>query len=286
MRKLVSITLLTALAVLFFQGCEKKADPPAVPPVESMLIDFSEFTGVKKSAFMTGEEKGMFAVENGNWLAASSTANFWNTIVSVTLGVPVAAFTMTIQEAPVYIDDNTWQWEYSVEAVGTSYNARLTGQILTNSVKWRMYIEKTGANPYEEFEWFNGTTALDGKSGQWILNLSNQFQEPILQIDWEKEGNKVGSVKYTYIRVLNDNRQADPFIGSYIGYGLSDPAAGTLNAFYDVYFWNPSLAKFMDVDIEWNTTDHNGRIKAPDYFTDSNWHCWDGNGNDTTCPAQ
>jgi hypothetical protein len=170
--------------------------------------------------------------------------------------------------------------------VGATYNARLTGQLLTDKVEWKMFIEKTGASPYDEFEWFNGTTALDGKSGQWVLNLSNQFQEPILQIDWVKEGSRVGSIKYTYIRELNDARQSDPFKGSYIEYGFAEPATGTLNAFYDIYFWNPTFSRFVSVDIEWNTTAHNGHIKAPDYFTDSNWHCWDGNGNDTTCPAQ
>jgi len=44
---------------------------------------------------------------------------------------------------------------------------------------------------------------------------------------------------------------------------------------------------FEDVNIEWNTTQFYGHIKAGAYFSDSadpQWHCWDGNGNDVVCP--
>ena len=98
----------------------------------------------------------------------------------------------------------------------------------------------------------------------------------MLQIDWQITGTDVGSVKYTYIKT------GSPFKDSYIQYGLT---TGAYNAFYEVHFYeSTSYMRFVDVNIEWSTSGHNGRVKAQDYFGDTAWHCWDGNGNDITCP--
>jgi hypothetical protein len=273
MKKLFALTAIVLVAASLFWGCEKKGDPPALPPAESMMIDFTEFAAVKKSSFLS--------VENTNWGVAATVAGVWNSLLAVNLAVPVAAFHMAIQNSPEYLDNKTWEWTYSVSAVGATYIARLRGQIKTEEIQWNMYITRMGAGGFTEFEWFSGTTALDGNSGQWILNHSKQFPEPMLRIDWEKTGDEIGSVKYTYVRDLNNERLEDLFKGSYIEYGLTSAA---LNAFYDVHFYEFTKEKYVDVNIEWSTTAHNGRVKAQDYFQDALWHCWDGNGNDITCP--
>jgi hypothetical protein len=42
MKKLLSLSL---LLLIIFAGCKKdQGDPPLLPPAESMLIDFSNFT--------------------------------------------------------------------------------------------------------------------------------------------------------------------------------------------------------------------------------------------------
>jgi hypothetical protein len=144
-----------------------------------------------------------------------------------------------------------------------------------------MYISKDGVGSFAELLWFNGTSTPDGKSGQWILNYSQQFPEPMLQIDWILNGTNISSIKYTYIRDLKDNRTPDLFKTSFIEYGFT---ASTLNAFYNIHYNNSStVIDFKDVKIEWSTTNHNGHIKAVHYFQDSNWHCWDANGTDVTC---
>jgi hypothetical protein len=76
------------------------------------------------------------------------------------------------------------------------------GLVQTDSVKWEMFISKDGAGAFTEFTWFTGTSALDGKGGRWILNNSQLFQEPTLQIDWSVTDNAIGNIKYTYIRAL------------------------------------------------------------------------------------
>lgn len=266
---------------MLFPECKKQDNAPSLPPAKSMSIDFSNFTTGKKSANIDFQTKGNDAVTNTNWFLAATTAGFWNIILTVNLVVPVAAFAKAIDNTPVYLENKKWEWKYSANVVGATYNARLTGQIENSDVKWEMYISKDGAGSFAEFLWFSGTSALDGKSGQWILNCSQLFKEPYLQIDWILSGTDIGSIKYTYIRDLKDNRTADLFKNSYITYGLT---SSTLNAFYTIHFNNSTTTTdFKDVYIEWNTTVHNGHIKAFHYYQDNNWHCWDGTGADVTC---
>jgi hypothetical protein len=280
MKKLTSLLLITALIAVSFQGCKKTTDnAPSLPPANSMTIDFTNFTAKKKSVDISSQ--GTNTLTNVNWFRASTTAGFWNLILTVNLVVPVAAFKAAIDNKPVLISDKKWQWSYVANAVGATYNARLTGEIRTSDVKWEMYISKTGAGAFAELLWFSGTSTLDGKSGQWVLNLSQAFPEPFLQIDWTVTGKDIGSIKYTYIRDLKDNRTTDWFKTSYIEYGLKSQ---TLNGYYNIHFNNSTTSNdFKDVFIEWNTTAHNGHIKALHYYQDSNWHCWNGTGQDEVC---
>lgn len=279
MKNILSLSLVITLVVILFGGCAKKDNAPTLPPANSMSIDFSNFSAGNKSVDINPQTKGINT--NINWFLASTTAGFWNIILTVNLVVPVAAFKKAVETTPVYMNNNTWEWKFNVAAIGSTYNARLSGQIKTDSVHWEMFISKDGAGAFPEFSWFTGTSALDGKGGQWILNHSQAFPISLLKIDWAVTGKDIGSLKYTYIRELKDNGAADLFKTSYIQYGLT---TGTLNAFYTVHFNNSTTTSdFKDVYIEWSTTAHNGHIKALHYYQDSNWHCWDGTGVDVTC---
>jgi hypothetical protein len=281
MKNISSFSLIIALLFVLFGGCVKKDNPPSLPPSNSMTIDFSDFASGKKSVETDNLSKGINPAAKINWTLAATTAGFWNLLLTVNLAIPVASFKKAIENTPVYLENKKWEWKYSVNFIGVTYNARLTGQIQTSDVKWEMYISKTGIDAFSEFLWFSGTSALDAKSGQWTLNHSQAFPEPLLQIDWKVTGTEIGSIKYTYIRALKDNRTTDLFKTSYIEYGLT---TGALNAFYNVHYNNSTTTSdFKDVTIEWSTTNHNGHIKALHYFQDSNWHCWDGTGNDVTC---
>jgi predicted small lipoprotein YifL len=277
MKNLFSLSLIIVMTALLLWGCENKGNPPELPPAESMTIDFSEFTSAKKSVTISGDFKSVNAVENTNWTIAATVAGVWNTILIANLAIPVAAFEKAIESKPSFVDTKKWQWQYSVTVLAATYTARLTGEIMSDNIKWEMYISRDGVGGFAEFKWFEGTTALDGKSGQWILTHSQATQVPMLQIDWEKTGTEVGNIKYTYIKT------GEAFKDSYIEYGLT---TASLNAFYNIHFYETNKAKFVDVNIEWSTTAHNGRIKAADYFQNTSWHCWDGNGNDINCPAK
>jgi hypothetical protein len=270
MKKSASFLLVIILMAVIFSGCEKKENPPTLPPAGTMSINFSNFVNSKKS---------LSVADKTNWTLAATTAGVWNILLAVNLVIPVVSFELAVNNTPVYLD-NKWVWKYNFNGIGATYKARLTGQVISGNVKWEMYISRDGIGAFDELLWYEGTSKTDGTSGQWVLNHSQQFPEPMLQIDWEAAGSKIGKIKYTYIRDKKDDRTTEPFKGSYIQYGLT---TNILNAFYDVHQNTGVVNVYNDIFIEWNTTTHNGHIKATSYFQDNLWHCWNETGDNITC---
>lgn len=267
MKKICSLVLILYLGC--FTGCKKdKGEPPVLPPAESMLIDFTNFASAKKSADLISGQKG---TQNSNWEYAAFVAGFWKVIININLAVPVTAYNIAINQSPVFISTKTWQWSYNVTYSNVTYKARLTGLIRSGDVQWKMYITREGTGGFAEFLWFEGTSKLDGTGGQWILYQNALSPVAYLQIDWTKSGTSVGYIKYTYVK-------ADGFLNSFIEYGLT---SSDLNAYYTIHYYNG--VKFSDVNVEWNSTTHNGHVKSVDYLGDSNWYCWDSNKVNTIC---
>jgi predicted small lipoprotein YifL len=130
MKKIFKLLLVLLLFSGLITGCNKnKGEPPSLPPVESMKIDFSNFESGKKSDNLI-LPKG---IENSNWEFAALVAGYWKTIIVSTLAVPVLAFTTAFNQTPVYLDDKTWQWSYNATVLTVTYKARLTGQIRNRS---------------------------------------------------------------------------------------------------------------------------------------------------------
>jgi hypothetical protein len=277
MKKILILILSAILMAGLLTSCKKKkGDPPVLPDEESMIIDFSNFE-IGKSADFLALEKG---VENSNWEFAATVAGYWKAILTGTLIVPVSAFKLAVDQSPEWIEENTWEWNYSASVLSVTYNARLVGQIRASDVKWTMYISRTGTGEYPEFVWFEGTSDLSGNSGQWILNHSYTYQESLLQIDWTKTGDSMGTVKYEYVRSLNDNRETDTFNGSYIEYGVT---SSTLDGYYSIHYYSSTYQTFWDVDVEWSTVNYNGRVMCSPWFGDSDWHCWNSQLVNITC---
>ena len=266
------ILILTFLALIFF-SCQKEnslEQAPVIPPVETMIINFGKLADANKSA----------EFEKINWLYSATTVGTWTALIGTTFAVPVAAFRSAFNHQPAAVDNLTWQWQYEVEGFTSQYTARLVGKLQTTEIKWEMYITKKGIEPFDEFLWFEGTSKTDGTSGQWILYHSAGFPEKTVQIDWKREGEKVGEIKYTYIREKNDQRQTDNFKGSNIAYGLQK---GDFDIYVNVHAYNVSITSFSDTFIEWSSTNYSGHVKSEQFFKDSNWHCWDSQGNDINC---
>ncbi|HAH22249.1 MAG TPA: hypothetical protein DCL77_00495 [Prolixibacteraceae bacterium] len=275
MKKFTSISLVIILLAGLFWGCKKTDNPiaPILPPTSSMSIDFSKLITADKSASIETGDKS-------NLVVAATVVGFWNFYLGANLVFPAASFKLAMNNTPVLIGDNKWQWTYNFEAIGSTYKARLTGQVSLSGVKWEMYISKEGVDAFPELKWYEGTSSLDGKSGQWILNHSQQFPEPFLQIDWKVVGSGIGNIKYTYIRDKKDDRTTDLFKNSFIEYGLT---TNSLNAFINVHQNTGVVNAFNDTSIEWSTTTHKGHIKSISHFQDELWHCWNEVGDNVTC---
>lgn len=274
MKKVFLLSLVLSLSVIIMNSCKKdKGDPPLLPPAGSMTIDFNNFEPAKKGEVAVSIPKG---TENSNWEFAAGVAMLWKSIIYSTLAIPVYSFQKAIeQKNPVYLDDHTWQWSGSATVLGKTYTARLTGQIAETNVIWKMYISLDGSGGFTDFVWFEGTSKLDGTSGEWKLYESQVNPVELIRIDWTVAGDKIGSIKYTFTKAGN------AFANSYIEYGLT---ANPLNSYYTIYYYNTQDLEFFDMNVEWSSTLKNGRVKCLKFFGTSDWHCWDGNHGNITCP--
>jgi hypothetical protein len=273
MKKSISVLVIITILLTFFTSCKKdKGEPPVLPPAESMNIDFSNFEGGTKGDAFISIPKG---TENSNWEFSAGAAMLWKAILYTTLAVPVYSFQLAVGQTPTYLSDNTWQWSCSATVLSVTYDAKLTGQITSSNILWKMYITKEGTGGYTDFLWFQGTSKPDGSEGQWKLYESQQNPVEILQIDWSVSGSEIGMVKYTYTKAGTD------FANSYIEYGLT---SNTLNAYYTIHYYNTAYEQFFDMNVEWSTALHNGRVKCPGRFGTTDWYCWDSNYLNVTCP--
>ena len=73
---------------------------------------------------------------------------------------------------------------------------------------------------------------------------------------------------------------SDKFYGSTLTYGLQD---NEFDAYLHIHAYDFQTEDFADTEIEWNRTDYSGHIKSENFFKDTEWHCWDMDGNDISC---
>lgn len=271
--KIIILTVL-CIGVAILSSCETESkDAPEIPPYETMNVDFSKFDNSMKSS----QTADLLLT---NYQNASITVGVWNLILTVNLAVPVMSFYHSFSKTPVFLGDAKWQWKYDVKVLGATYQARMTGQVRSEDVKWEMYLSREGIEGFSEFLWYEGTSSLDNKSGQWNLYHSNVYPERYLQIDWEKPGVDVAQVTYKYVRQKNNEGQTDTFNGSYLTYGKQ---SGDLDLYYNVHAYDNYKNKFLDTEIEWSSTEYNGHIKAEHIYSDTDWHCWDSEGANVDC---
>jgi hypothetical protein len=269
MKKLLLLTLILSLPVFYFNSCKKdKGDPPLLPPYESMLIDFSNFTSQKRSAPASSDIKG---TESSTWQFAAGVAGVWNDLISSNMEIPLASYEAAEGNNPAYVSGHLWQWSYDFIVDGVTYKAKLKGDITTNSVSWKMYITKDISGGFTDFLWIEGTSKTDGSGGQWNFQQSPQTATQIFKTDWTKSGDQLSSVKYTYMK--NDTNK-----DSFINYHTV--TTSNFDVGYNIHFAD---GLYSDSEIEWNITTSDGRLKCVDYLQDENWYCWDNNKINKVC---
>ncbi len=272
------LTLLSGFVLVNCTKDEDEGDAPALPPVESLALDLTVFTDNGES----GLKKGAAEIESSwNFGIAYLTVAVWNTLLFKTLAIPVVAFEYSFTNMPTRINDNTWEWAYTLGDDYTNYSAKLTAEVRSNDIKWEMRISHTGIASFEDFLWFEGISAKDVSEGTWTLYHSLNFQEEVLTIDWEATGEEINNVVYTYVRELNNDREPEPFNGSELEYGIDEAMD---NYYYNIDYYDAFASKFVLVNIEMNRSDYSGRIKSTNWAGgNTDWHCWDADFMDVDC---
>lgn len=262
-----TISSLMAVAVmiaLLATSCSKDEQngAPEMPPIESFQMDFSDFTEFPDT---TDNLKSQHTYQH--FVHSYVTVGVWNLVTVVALAVPVAVYLESFKHTPEFLGDDAWQWTYSVD----TYTARLVATRISNEkFTAEMFISKTGAGAYEDFKWFEGTIAYNHTEANWKMYESPANNVQWLDIEWTKDWEAdTSQITYTNVKA-----GAEEF-GSYITYGITDDA--DYNAFYTLY------SAESEVNIKYNTQTKEGRVKAPVYFEDIDWHCWNELFQDVDC---
>lgn len=264
------VSILLALSILMTtNSCQKdedKDDPPDLPPVASLLMDFTDFdnpndTLTKHKAIETYQ----------NWGHAFVTVAFWNILSTWTIALPVLAYAEAFDQSPLYLGENSWQWAYDVAAGQDVYSIKLISKRISNEeFTMKMLVTKSGVQGYEDFKWFEGTVRYDRTSASWNLYENPGTPNEVVSIDWEMDWEAdTYTIKYTYIRPGAAEN------GSYIEHGVTGDSP------YDAYYTVSMLSN--TVEIEWDKTTKAGRVKDPLKFGNSDWHCWGENLADAVC---
>ena len=254
--------------ILSFTSCKKDKEDttkhaPVVPPVSTFAIDFEQFG---QASDTSGNRSTAFF---GNWAFSYLNVMAWHTVVNVHMIVPVAAFKESFNHEAIFDPQNNhWNWSYNVSANNVTYLARLSGEVVADSVNWEMRISQPGTAG--DFRWFSGTSAVNQQGGYWVLYENPTSPNVLLKINWQHTSDQVANIKYINIK------PGDAQKGAYIAYGAT---LENLNRYYAIY----NKIEANTTNIEWNDYARNGRVKDPAHFQDNNWHCWDTNLFDTNC---
>ncbi len=243
------------------------SEPPELPPEATMKMDFS--------AFNTPDQAKTIQLTPGfTWLYAAGNLAVWNTIIAVTLAVPVTAFGEALTHEPERQPNGAWLWAYTVEVGGLDYTAELQGAITgPDSVEWAMRISQEDG--WSDVLWFTGDSDLTATAGTWTLNRNPNNPEPFIFIEWQRDPDAdVASITYT--NITPDGADA----GSYITYARTDGET------FDRTYIISSVSQDNTTTIEWNHASLAGRIMDPAHYNDDVWHCWDEDLANTDCPDE
>ncbi len=257
-RAFVSISL-TVLLLFVFTSCDKEPvnDRPELPPVESLVMDFSDFDE------QPGEQKSTDSSYE-NFLHSYLSVFFWNVASTVTLALPVTAYGVALQQDPVYMGDNTWEWSFVVPFNNQNYSATLTGSRINNEEFSMEMVIAFALTPELGVKWFDGVVRYDHTHATW--NLYKDGSLKVFEAEWNKDfETEDADLTYTYVESGQNET------GSYI------MLAYMPEEFYDAAY-TISLAA-GDTYIEWNTTTREGRVMDLVKFEDSQWHCWETEAN-------
>ena len=265
MKKYLNVRILAGFTMAIFMlvsitSCEKanpEEETPVLPPLESMQMDISDFEQEQ------GGSKGTLET-SWNFLYSAVTVTLCNGWAVLVSALPIAAYGYALQQTPVYLGDYTWEWSYNFTWGLVEYTATLTGKREDNEKFSMEMVISPAANPEQGVKYFDGLVRYDHTRAEWTMYKQGTIS--VLEIGWNKDyETEEADLTYTFTEPGKD------YTGSYI------VAAYQPDVFFDAAY-TISVPEGM-INIEWNTTTLEGRVKAPAHFQDDAWHCWDTQAN-------
>lgn len=265
-QKLISIVSVLLLGCLFTTSCNDNPssateDPPPLPAVNSMEMDFSEFEG--QSSKSTNIQSA------NNFSRAAGTAFLMKAVVDLHLAIPRALLAAAHNAEPTFNDNGQWEWTYSKDVDSTNFAVRLVAeQKAGNTINWNFYVTNSQIELDEQL-FFSGTTNADGTEGTWYYyNLRNtEPREQLSEIQWTINGEDDIALRLEVTSDHNDRQ------GDYLEYSFD----GILKT--AVYY---DQSEDQETRLQINIDTHVGFIMAPDY-NNGEKACWDENYQDVLC---
>ena len=240
-------------------SCDKEpvADRPELPPMESLMMDFSDFSS-------SVADKKASIESHVNFNHAFASLAFWSGATTLTMALPVAAYGYALQQTPVYQGDHIWEWSFEFTWNTVNYKATLTGTRISNEEFTMEMVIGLAAFPDQGVLWFDGTVRYDHTHATWTIYSEGTVA--VLEIEWYKDfvlGD--GSLQYTYTMPEEEET------GSYLLYEYAPLEL------YDASF-TVSLAAGTTL-VQWDTDSKAGQVQDEVTFGDAYWHCWDSLAN-------
>lgn len=255
--------LLIIITVSFLHCKDEEKEVPLLPSDSTIVIDFSDFISMSK---LYSDKAG------ANREFASSSLEYWDSVISVYLDLPVKTYkeTKNIEKA-ADVTYNVWLWQKEYITGGDNINGKIYETITNkNFLQTEVFVSKN--NEYLDFRWFFGKCDPELTIGNWTFHKDTALSsENFLYIEWK---NRNDTVQLKYINTLKEDAKK----GNYIVYRNK-----TDNTDFDSYFKLYYKTAVDSIEIEWNSLSKAGRIKNSTHFGDEVWHCWDGNLNDVDC---
>ncbi len=158
-------------------GTEDVGEPPEIPEITAAQPDFSYFSQSKEKSKLLDEH----AFSNAQNTALTAQGLF-------AFGQFFTFFGMAENEEPEF-EDGQWVWTYSITSDGESLDFTLTANVNESAgeVNWAYFITYTGGDvDYQDYKFMEGTTSLDGSSGDWQINdFDEGTTDAVLSYEWD-----------------------------------------------------------------------------------------------------
>lgn len=160
-------------------GPEVPDNPPEIPDMTAAQPDFSYFGS---------PQKDLSKLQDGHAYQVAQSMAFSAQAFFSFSDFAYGFFSMAESEEPEFINGE-WVWTYTSTAQGVSMEFRVTAMVneTAGEIDWAQYITVTGGEQeFEDYKFMEGTTSIDGNSGDWQINdfLETGTPEPVMTYEW------------------------------------------------------------------------------------------------------